>query len=136
MARLSRTDYYDIADNFAQASAAVLDYRVNTPNLTSAQQDALERYEDELDHQVVMFRNYGVVISGDEAATAQADIQDAVGKAKKVIRKIDNAKRAIDIAAALVTLAGSIAAKDASGIIRAAKGVRDAIDNPPANAEA
>ena len=128
MARLSREDYYDIADNFAKASAAVLDFRVrNKDNLSAKDRDQLERFEDELDHQVVMFRNYGITISGNDADKAQIDLNQAVNEAKAVIDKINVIKETIELAASLLTLASAIVSVDVDGIFSAIKGVKDAI---------
>jgi uncharacterized Zn finger protein len=128
MAKLSRDDYYDIADNFAKASAAVLDFRVrNKDSLSARDRDQLERFEDELDHQVVMFRNYGITISGNDAEKAQTDLNQAVRDAKAVIDKINVIKETIELAASLLTLASAIASVDVGGIFTAIKGVQEAI---------
>ena len=136
MPKLSSDDSYDIADNLALASAAILDYRVRTRRLTQAEREALEHAEDELDHRVVMFRNYGITISGAEAAVAQQRLQGAIDKAKATIAKIRSAKKAIAIAAALITLAGSIGARNADGILAAIKDLQDLVEPSGAGTQA
>jgi hypothetical protein len=133
MPKLSSDDYYDIADNLAQASAAILASRVRTPGLTAAERAALQHAEDELDHRVVMFRNYGIAVSGMEAAEAKQRIQAAVGKAKVTMRRIQSARKAIALAASLIGLAASITARNADGILAAIGHVQDAVKLAGAN---
>lgn len=125
--QLSVSEAYEIADTFAQASARILDYRVNNrSSLSYEDASSLEKYEDSLDHMVVMFRGLGIKLIGAKADIAINELKQAVSAGRDAISQISQVKEAIKLAGAIVDLAVAVLAKDSKAILSAAKTVANA----------
>jgi ribulose-5-phosphate 4-epimerase/fuculose-1-phosphate aldolase len=123
---LTVAEAYEIADRFAQASARILDFRVNTGNLSGDQADALEKAEDQLDAMVVLFRSHGIQLIGAKAEAAAQNIKAAIDAAKSTLVAVRQIRKVLKVAAALVDLAVAIVSKNVQGGVAAAKTVADA----------
>jgi len=127
---------FEVADAFAQASAAILDFRVeNNSSLDPNERSALEKAEDQLDHFVVIFRAHGIELIGAKAAQAAEDLKAAVEDAKAKLKKIAKIKKAIAIATSLVALAVALLSKDVKAVIAAVEAVNKAKKGPQKPAE-
>jgi hypothetical protein len=127
--QLDNREAYEIADNFAQASARILDFRIaNRNSLSDDEVLNLEKYEDNLDHLVVLFRGYGIQLIGDDAQQAVSDLRFAIDRGKNAIEKVKKIKKTIKIAGALVDLAVATMTRNPEGVIAAAKSVRSAVN--------
>jgi len=125
--QLTQAEAYEIADSFAQASACILDFRIqNRSSLSDDEATDLEKSEDSLDHMVVLFRGYGIRLIGSLAQDAVSELKAAISLGKEVIARINSIKKAIKIAGTLVDLAVAVLAKDPKGILAAVKGVQTA----------
>lgn len=125
--QMTKAEAYEIADSFAQASARILDFRVaNRSSLSDDEATDLEKYEDSLDHMVVLFRGYGIRLIGAGAQEAVSELKSEIALGKETIAKVNKIKKVIKIAGALVDLAVALLAKDPKGLLAAAKGVRTA----------
>jgi hypothetical protein len=123
--QLTTTEAYEIADSFAQASARILDFRVtNRGTLSKDEASELEKYEDRLDHMVVLFRGYGIRLIGEGAQVAVLELRSAIDLGKDALAKINKIKKAILVAGALVDLAVAVLAKDSKGIVGATQGIQ------------
>jgi hypothetical protein len=121
---LKTEDAYQIADNFALASARILEFRVtNRASLSKKDATQLEKCEDTLDSMVVLFRGYGIRLIGANAEGAVTKLKLAIDSAKKTLETISNIKMALNVASALVDLAHAVLRQDPDGIIEAAKRV-------------
>ncbi len=98
----------------------MLKYRVGHPGLPREQRLLLEKCEDELDTNVVKYRNEGITLLNGAAQAAIAEIDAAVKAATRLLKKIEDIKKAITVAVGLVDLARAILAKDISGIVQSA----------------
>lgn len=124
---LTSKDAYAIANQFALASSAVLAFRVNNQSkLTREQALLLEKCEDELDANVVAYRNKGIMLLGGETTSAVAEIKDATARATKFLKKLAAIDKVIKVVVGLVDLTRAILSHDAGGVLTAAKAVKDA----------
>lgn len=125
---LASSDAYAIADQFALASSMLLRFRIdNQGKLTREGALLLEKCEDELDANVVAYRNKGIMLLGSESASAITEINEATKQATKFLKKIDSIDTAIKVAVGLVDLTRAILTHDVKGVVQAAKGVKDSI---------
>lgn len=121
-----------IADSFAQASARVLDFRVEHRKALSDEEfDKLEKCEDLLDHMVVLFRKITIQLIGEKAADAVAEMKEAIEQAKATIGKTKQVKHVIKLAGNLVDLAVALASKNPKSILGAAKSLKEAAQADP-----
>ena len=124
---LTSGDAYSIANQFALASSALLEFRVeNQSELTREQALLLEKCEDELDANVVAYRNRGIMLLGTETASAVSEIEDATAKATEFLKKIAEIDKAIKVVVSLVDLTRAILTHDVGGVLTAANAVKDA----------
>lgn len=125
--QLGATEAYAIADGFAQASARILDFRVSR-RTTLSEEDAntLEQCEDSLDHLVVLFRGYGIRLTGAGAQDAVTELKGALALGREAIAVINTSKAAIKAAQSLADLAVAVLAKSPQGVVAAARCVRAA----------
>ncbi len=109
---------YEVADDFAQASAEILCFRMNNRNkLTKDQVLNLEMCEDHLDKIVVSFRNVGIQLIANQYSNDVNKIKSAIVKAKDTIAMVNDIKSAIIISNALVDLAIAVlTARDPSDV--------------------
>jgi hypothetical protein len=123
-ALLPAEEAYAIANQFALASSAVLEFRINhLDTLTRAEALLLEKCEDELDANVVAYRNRGIMLLGTGSGTAVAELKDATARATKFLKKLDNINKAIEVAVGIVDLTRAILAHDVGGVAKATKAV-------------
>lgn len=122
---LERAEALKIANNLAQASSRILDFRVdNFAQLSDEDAARLEKTEDELDHMVVLLRSRGVELIGEEAAEASQAIAGAIEDGKDVLANIKDVRNALRTAVALTELAVSILGRNARGALSAIKELR------------
>jgi hypothetical protein len=123
-ALLPAEEAYAIANQFALASSAVLEFRVShLDTLSRAQALLLEKCEDELDANVVAYRNQGIMLLGTGSESAVAELKDATARATKFLKKLDNINKAIEVAVGIVDLTRAILAHDVGGVAKATKAV-------------
>ena len=131
-ALLPAEEAYAIANRFALASSAVLEFRVNhLDSLSRAEALLLEKCEDELDANVVAYRNRGIMLLGTGSEAAIAELKDATVQATKFLKKLDDIDKAIEVAVGIVDLTRAVLAHDVSGVAKATKNVvKLALDSP------
>ena len=120
-----------IADAFAQVSARVLDYRVESDFLTDAQAKELEKVEDTLDSFVVLFRSYGIQLLGQKGAVAANKLKPTLDEARDLLKTITKIKRVLTITAAVVGLAVAVQVGNAAGVVKALAEAKKAYDGTP-----
>lgn len=124
---LTSKEAYAIANQIALVSSELLRFRVDKQKDLSREQSLLlEKCEDELDANVVEFRNKGIMLLNGEAKTAISEIEAAVKRATKFLKKIEVTEKAIKAAVVLVDLARAILAHDIGGIVETANAVEKA----------
>jgi len=128
LTELTAEEASQIADSFAQASARVLDFRVeHRKTLSDEDFDELEKSEDLLDHMVVLFRKITIQLIGEKAGDAVAELKEAIEQAKATIKKTQQVKRVIKLAGNLVDLAVALGSKNPKSILAAAKSLKEAV---------
>jgi hypothetical protein len=119
------------ADELGRVSAKLLEFRLNHwETLSQAENIALEAQERELDIKANQLLAQAIVVIGEGATQAQQEIVEATTKAAAFIQKIDDAARAIAVAASVITLGVTIATGDPKTIIAAAAAVTKAAKKP------
>jgi hypothetical protein len=114
-----------LADAAGHASTLLFDYRRDHPDAPDAAQ-ALQ-LEMTLDRRAIDLRTQAVAVLGDRAADALAQLQDAAQRIDDFLRGVKTTQARLDVAAAVVTLAGAALAGDPGRILGAVVGVHDTL---------
>ena len=109
---LSLRQTLEIADQFAQASAHILDLRVEKrASLTDREARILEQCEDRIDKIVAIFRSSGIAFLEARVDALTARILAAIQAAKRALHKVMNFEQAVATAEAIAHLAAAVLTK-------------------------
>lgn len=123
--KLDSSEALRIANSLAQASAKILDFRVdNFDRLSDEEAAKLEQQEDNLDHMVVLLRSRGVELIGEEAAAVSQELTAAIEDGKEVLSTIKDVRNALRVAVGLTELAVAVLGRNAKGALSALKELR------------
>jgi hypothetical protein len=128
MAKISADDALDLAKLFKQSALDVGQFQLDHwDDLSTSQRRALTDEEYTLlDHSQNLV-TYGVGVILDDAQASLNQIKKATADANKAIETIQDIKKVLTIAAALVALGASIYVGNPAGVASAVTGVVDAI---------
>lgn len=125
---LTADDARALAQLFSDASYAVDQYRfANWNNMTAADYQTLEDDSLQLHLNSMHLTTKAVGLQLNDMQKDLQAIKDATSKANNALKTIANVKKAIGIAASLVSLGGAILSENPSAILTAAQGVYTAV---------
>ena len=127
MGKLTSHEAFELGNHFREAAIALDDWRIKN-------RDSLSRFQwDELDDRIVTVLNnassmytsaVGLILEDSRAALAR--LQSSVKSAKSAVHRIAIFKEALDLASALVFLAGAITSGNVAVIPAAIVALEDA----------
>jgi HPt (histidine-containing phosphotransfer) domain-containing protein len=127
MTKITSQDAIDLAKQFKEAAVAVGDFQLqNWDNLSKDDRRSLTDVEYTLLDYSQDLVTYAVGKALDDAQASLAQIKDATARANRVVKTVNDVKKVIGIATALVTLGAAIYTGNVGGIVTALKGVYDA----------
>jgi hypothetical protein len=127
ISELSADELADLANRMTKASIALFALR-GSGLLSAKEQDAVyANGERPLDAMADMLRGRAIKLIADGAMLAAEDLKTAMNKAQTTLKKIKQAKDAIKMATALVTLGGAVLAGSPKAILAAVKGVKEVV---------
>ena len=128
MTKLSKQDAIALAKLFKEAALALGNFQLdNWESLSkSERRDLTDEEYSLLDHSQNLV-TYAVGVMLDDAQTSLEEIKQATAKANQAIQSVKNVKKAIEVAAALVTVGAAIHAGNPGGIASAVANVARAI---------
>lgn len=113
---------FEIANNLSEISTLLLAWRIKgRRTLSPPQKEELKELEDHLNELVAGFQAHGIDMIADGAQEAARQADQAIDMANAALEKIKNVKHAIDVAAAVVSVAATLLSKDVLGVIDATK---------------
>lgn len=117
---------FDLARRLRSASVALGDYRFELwDDLTRKRRERIEELEWDLMLEAMKVTTAAVGLALDEADTSLTQVRAATAKAKSAIKTLDDVRRVIAVATALVGLAAAVAAKDPGAVAKNVKKVFD-----------
>lgn len=122
---------FDLADGLRDCSVAIGDHLyANWDTLTPSLRRDLEREEIDLRTFATRVRVRAVGIVLDDVDASVSRLKKATKDATEVITRIKDAKRALEIGTAVVTLAGAIVSENPQAIASALQGLIVALQPP------
>lgn len=129
MDKLTTDDTFELANQFRDAAAALRDWRMkNRAVLNRAQWDELDDREIVLLNIASSIYTDAVGLVLNDSQTALARLQSSVQSAKSAVQRIAIFKQALDLASALILLAGAVYSGNAAGIPAAILSLEEAAD--------
>lgn len=117
----------EVADLLAQASSALLDFRIdNRSALTKAQRIEIEDAETSLDGLVAIMRGTATRLIAEEAAAPLGKLKAQIKRAQRTIKTIKKVKAVLGVVSALLGVAAAMVAGDVGGLISAVDGLKKA----------
>ena len=131
MAALTSDQAFALASRFHDAAVAVGSYLYSAKGnaLSASDWNKLEDAQWSILNASSDIRTTAVGLVLDEAGPSLAKLQAYTNRARIAIKKVDTAKKAIEIATSLVVLGAAVISKDPGAIASAAKGVYDAMES-------
>ncbi|MCC7274313.1 MAG: hypothetical protein IT561_16725 [Alphaproteobacteria bacterium] len=127
--KLTSAEAFELAVVFRDAAIAVGDTKIkNWDAMTPKQRKDLEDAEWSLLNAASDMVTMAVGLVLDETQFALARLTGVVGSARKALKRLDDIRKAIKVATALVGLAAAVITRDFGAIAKSAQGVADAID--------
>jgi hypothetical protein len=114
-----------LADVAGHASTGLFDYRRNNPLAPDI--DRALNLEMALDKRAIELRVQAVTLLGAEAAEALAQLKDASNKVDDFLAGVTRIEGRLEIASAVIGLAGAALVGDAGGVLAAVVGVHTAL---------
>jgi len=115
---------FDLARRLRGASVKLGDYRFkNWTELTRKRREKIEGLEWDLMLEAMKVTTAAVGLALDEADTSLTEVRKATAKGNSAIKALDDVRKVIAVATALVGLAAAIAAKDPGAVAKNAKKV-------------
>ena len=119
------TTIAQLADVAGHASTVLFNYRRDNPG--AADIDQALNLEMTLDQRAIDLRTQAIRMLGTQAAQAIAQLQDAVQQVDRFLAGVAKVEARLDVASAVVGLAGAALVGDAGGVLSAVVGVRSAL---------
>lgn len=129
MDKLTPDDAFELGNQFRDAAIALGDWRIrNRASLSKAQWDELDNQEITLLNTAssIYTRAIGLVLADSQPALER--LQTSVKDAKSAVNHIVGLKQALDLASALVLLAGAVYSGNAAAIPAAIVALEDAAE--------
>lgn len=115
---LTSVQAVELAEEFAEAAQQLRAWRLsNKAKITKAENDRLRTATVSLTMMAEMVATEAVGLALDEATVTLAGLESATARAKKAIKNVQTAKKAIEIGAATVSLAAAVVSKDPAGVL-------------------
>ncbi|MBG6222887.1 MULTISPECIES: hypothetical protein [unclassified Janthinobacterium] len=112
----------EIANNLSEISTLLLAWRIKgRRTLSTEEKGELKELEDHLNELVASFQAHGIDMIADGAQDAARQADQAIDTANMALEKIKTVKHAIDVTAAVVSVAATLLSKDVMGVIGATK---------------
>ena len=129
MDKLTTDDTFELGNQFRDAATALRDWRMkNRAALNPAQWDELDDREIMLLNTASSIYTDAVGLVLNDSQTALARLRSSVQNAKSAVQRIAIFKQALDLASALILLAGAVYSGNAAGIPAAILSLEDAAD--------
>ncbi len=126
--KLSSEEAFQLSKSFRELSVSLGDYRfANWSKLSDKEKRACEDAEWSLLNASADIRTAAVGLVLEETELSFSRLQQTTAEAKKTIKRLEDIRKAINIATAAVSLAGAIISRDPSAIGKTAKGLYEAI---------
>ncbi len=123
---ISSDQAFDLARRLRSASVALGDYRFEQwEDLTKKRRERIEGLEWDLMLEAMKVTTAAVGLALDEADTSLTQVREATAKAKAAIKTLDDVRKVVAVATALVGLAAAVAAKDPGAVAKNVKKVFD-----------
>jgi hypothetical protein len=119
-----------LADAAGHMSTVLFNYRRNTPGAPDL--DRALNLEIALDRRAIDLRTQAVKLLGGQAAAAIAQVKDAAQKVDDFLAGVKKVEGRLELASAVVGLAGAALVGDAGGVLSAVVGVHDALKSAQA----
>ena len=127
MDKLTADDVSELGNLFRDAAIVLGDWRIkNRASLSRAQWDELDEREITLLNTASSIYTSAAGLILEDSQTALARLQSSVKSAKSAVHRIAIFKQALDLASALVLLAGAITSGNVAGIPAAVVALEDA----------
>ena len=121
---LTSEEAFDLARQLRGAAVDIGNYRFkHWDELGKARREKLEVLEWDLAVGAMQTTTAGVGLALEEVDTSLTALRDATGKARKAIKTLEDVRKVIKVATALVGLAAAVASKDPVAVAKNAKKV-------------
>ena len=121
---LSADHARDLSDRFEAVADALREFRrAQAPGLTNEQIRQLRAFQLSIVHGADMLTTVAVGLELDSAAVSLEQLQAATDRATEVLETIQDIKKAISLATAVIELAGAIMSKDIGAVAKSAANV-------------
>lgn len=129
MNKLSSDDAFELGNQFRDAAIALGDWRIkNRASLSKAQWEELDDREITLLNTASSIYTSAIGLTLADTQEALAHVQLSIKSAKSAIKRITGFKQALDLASALVLLAGAVYSGNAAIIPAAIVALEDAAE--------
>ncbi len=115
--KLTSHQAMDLAEEFGEAAEQIRQWRrANRTKITPKENEQLRELTVSLTMIAQTVATNAVGLALDEATVTLAGLESATTRAKKAIKNVQNAKKGIEISAALISLAAAVVSKDPGGV--------------------
>ena len=115
--KLTSPQAMDLAEEFGEAAEQIRQWRrANRTKITPKENEQLRELTVSLTMIAQTVATNAVGLALDEATVTLAGLESATTRAKKAIKNVQNAKKGIEISAALISLAAAVVSKDPGGV--------------------
>ena len=115
--KLTSPQAMDLAEEFGEAAEQIRQWRrANRTKITRKENEQLRELTVSLTMIAQTVATNAVGLALDEATVTLAGLESATTRAKKAIKNVQNAKKGIEISAALISLAAAVVSKDPGGV--------------------
>ena len=115
--KLTSPQAMDLAEEFGEAAEQIRQWRrANRTKITPKENEQLRELTVSLTMIAQTVATNAVGLALDEATVTLAGLESATTRARKAIKNVQNAKKGIEISAALISLAAAVVSKDPGGV--------------------